>query len=343
MKKYSVPGGISQATVLTTYSVMKFFAEWTSYTAVYGMVKLHCSDDKFLYLIFLYNAICASAMLVFGLFSDRVTRGKFGVMLGAALLGMGFAFPASLGVTAKLSLCALGISAMNAFAAREISRTTGAYGLSVFAGSSVLGYGVGIFNMFYGYVAAFAAVLCAALAPLDVKSADANDKPENTSVFSKLSFPLSITGAAILACAGESANVFGRIYKRRDVLIAAFLFFTGTAAYYAARRFIENITPHTVSAPLSAAVFVASVYLLDGGIIKTAAVMISLGIAFSVLLDTSDKCEYRGLAASAVFTSLYAGHTLYVFLGGSFLLYAVILFVVMSLVAATGIIGRKKA
>ena len=340
MKKYSVPGGTSPSAVLSTCSVMKFFAEWTAYTAVYGMVKLHSSEDKFIYLIFLYNVVCASGMLLFGLVSDRVSRGKPGIMLGAALLGIGFALPASFGVTVKTAFSALGIAALNAFGASEICRTEGSRGLSVFFGSGVLGYGVGRFNMFYGYVAVFAAVLCAALAPSDVKSTVTGQQCDNRKIIRKVSFPVSLVGTAALACAVESGNVFCRIYKRRDVLIASVLFFAGTVAYYVVKKFVKNGVPDVILPPLAAAAFCCSSLLLGNGIVRTAAVMISLGFVLSAFLETAGKISYRGIASAALFASLYAGHSVLVFTGGGFLLFAVILFVASAAVAALSAGGR---
>ncbi len=319
MKKYLSDKGLSGASSLATCSVLKFFAEWSAYTAVYGMIKLHVTDDKFLYLILLYNLLCVCSTLVFGVVSDRITKHKNGVILGVALLGIGFALPINLGVTFKLVFCALGIGAINAFVGGYVIRQNGPHGIALIFGSSVLGFAVGRFNMFYGYIAIFVAVLCAALTP-SPDFAILSDKADrnNRFLFPVLPFLLAILGTVFASFSFESYGFFRSVYTRRDFLIASVFFFASCIAYFVIRSFLKNnsFPFDVVFFPVFASLTVFSLMILNNeGLFRIAAVMISLGITVSATASvTCGSGRHAPLRFASFIAAGYTGHLISGFL-----------------------------
>ncbi len=166
MKEYKPK--ITAASVNIRYALMSMGAEATCAYVLFKTVAESVSPDKLAILTVLFNIISVMLLPLVSIFADRVKNKHTGARLGTLLIVLGYYFPVSFGVSAKVVTLAFGSCFLHSFAAssilsRDASKSTG---ISLFLGGSVMGLAFYTFAPFLCHI--LTALLMACAIPDDV-------------------------------------------------------------------------------------------------------------------------------------------------------------------------------
>ena len=153
MKAYETR--MSAASISTRYTLMNMAEACACAALLFGKVRRHVSDHRFILLVILFNVIAIGTRGFVSLVADRTPHSRHsGVRLGVLLFALGFLWPVEFGITLKVVLAAVGSAIYHAFAAASIQAKSAfrATGIGFLAAGAVLGTAIGRYAAFYGYL-----------------------------------------------------------------------------------------------------------------------------------------------------------------------------------------------